>query len=115
MSVSMTIFLLSMIGLPPFSGFIAKFYVFKSLLSQKYYMTALLGGINTAIAVYYYMKIIKWMFLKDSNDPEIPRYGKLARVCDFASCFSYFIRNLLKPSRLGKHRSLLSSKTFFGV
>ncbi|MCB1197621.1 MAG: NADH-quinone oxidoreductase subunit N [Deltaproteobacteria bacterium] len=80
MSVSMTIFLLSMIGLPPFSGFIAKFYVFKSLLSQKYYMTALLGGINTAIAVYYYMKIIKWMFLKDGNDPEIPRYGKLARV-----------------------------------
>lgn len=80
MSVSMTIFLLSLIGLPPFAGFIAKFYVFKSLIGEKYYVAALLGGMNTAIAVYYYMKIIKWMFLKEGNDPEIPRYGKLSRI-----------------------------------
>lgn len=88
MSVAMTLFLLSLIGLPPFSGFIAKFYVFRSLIAQEYYVAALMGAINTAIAVYYYMKIIKWMFLKDGNDPEIPAYSHLSRV---------FVASLLIP------------------
>ncbi|MCB0271659.1 MAG: NADH-quinone oxidoreductase subunit N [Bdellovibrionales bacterium] len=80
MSISMAIFLLSLIGLPPFSGFIAKFYIFKGLIAQEYYTAALLGAVNTVIAVYYYMKIIKWMFLKDGNDPEYPRYSKVSRM-----------------------------------
>jgi len=74
MAVAMSGFLISLIGLPPFGGFIAKFYIFKALLMERYFMTALFAAINSVIAVYYYMNIIKWMFFKEGNDPEYPRY-----------------------------------------
>jgi NADH-quinone oxidoreductase subunit N len=80
MAVFMTIFLFSLTGLPPFSGFISKFYIFSSLIQSQHYVWALLAAVNTAIALYYYVKIIKWMFLKEGNDPTIPRYAWASRI-----------------------------------
>lgn len=66
LAVTMTVFLLSLVGLPPLGGFIGKFYVFAALLQKAelwYYLLALVGVLNSAISLYYYARIIKAMFL----------------------------------------------------
>lgn len=64
-SVAMAIFLLSLVGLPPFIGFVGKLYIFTAAVDSKLYWLALVGVINSVISLYYYMRIVKAMFLKD--------------------------------------------------
>lgn len=66
LAVTMTIFLLSLVGLPPFGGFIGKLYVFAALLHKAgfwYYALAVVGALNSAVSLYYYARIIRAMFL----------------------------------------------------
>lgn len=67
--VCFSIVLLSLLGLPPFSGFFAKLYVFSALVSAKvWHMYALfaIGGLNTVLGLFYYLRVVKTMTL----DPE---------------------------------------------
>lgn len=74
---ALAVFLLSLVGLPPFAGFIAKFQIFAALFDTakdaaatgsdvvKYSMYALVvvGGVNTVISLFYYVKVLKVMVL----------------------------------------------------
>ena len=60
----MTVFLFSLVGLPPFAGYIGKFYLFSAILKREMYGFALIAAINSVISLYYYVKIIKAMFLE---------------------------------------------------
>ena len=64
--VVMTLFMLSLTGLPPTAGFIGKFYIFSALISggSQYYWLAIVGGINSVISLYYYFHVVKVMFLE---------------------------------------------------
>ncbi|MDI6733519.1 MAG: NADH-quinone oxidoreductase subunit N [Planctomycetota bacterium] len=62
--VVMSIFLFSLIGLPPLGGFIAKLYIFASVIEAKWYLLALVGLLNGVVSLYYYARIIRAMFLK---------------------------------------------------
>lgn len=64
-AVLMAIFLFSLTGLPPFAGFIAKFYLFAAILGiggTGYYALAIVGALNSAVALYYYARVVKTMF-----------------------------------------------------
>jgi NADH-quinone oxidoreductase subunit N len=67
----LAIFLLSLAGLPPFAGFIGKFFLFAAVLKEggAFVMLALVALMNSVISFYYYAKVIKTMFL-DSPTPE---------------------------------------------
>jgi NADH-quinone oxidoreductase subunit N len=67
----LAIFLLSLTGLPPFAGFIGKFFLFAAVLKEGgvFVILALVAVMNSVISLYYYAKIIKIMFL-DSPNPE---------------------------------------------
>jgi NADH-quinone oxidoreductase subunit N len=67
----LAIFLLSLTGLPPFAGFIGKFFLFAAVLKVggAFVALALVAVMNSVISLYYYAKIIKTMFL-DSPNPE---------------------------------------------
>jgi NADH-quinone oxidoreductase subunit N len=67
-AVCMSILLLSMAGLPPLAGFIAKFYVFKSVVISGYLWVAVIGIIGSVISAYYYLNIIKVMYLDDPEE-----------------------------------------------
>ena len=67
--VVMVIFLFSLVGLPPFAGFIGKFYLFSSIIGREMYGFAVLAAMNSVISLYYYMKIAKALFLEA---PEVP-------------------------------------------
>ncbi|MBP9673933.1 MAG: NADH-quinone oxidoreductase subunit N [Bacteriovoracaceae bacterium] len=61
MACLMIMVLFSLAGIPPFSGFIAKFNIFSVLIEHKYYGVTMIAGINSVISLYYYMKLIKMM------------------------------------------------------
>ena len=71
LAITLTIFLFSLVGLPPLAGFIGKFYLFVALIKKAsfwFYVLALIGVINSAISLFYYAKIVKAMFFEKQDD-----------------------------------------------
>jgi NADH-quinone oxidoreductase subunit N len=62
--------LFSLAGLPPFSGFVAKFNIFAVVIEKKLYGIAIVAGINSVIALYYYMKLAKTMIFGQADGEE---------------------------------------------
>jgi len=72
-AVSLAIFLFSLTGIPPFSGFIGKVYLFAEVIHQGVYWLALVAALNSVISLYYYARIVKVMFLEDPTQAgELP-------------------------------------------
>jgi NADH-quinone oxidoreductase subunit N len=67
----LTIFLLSLIGIPITGGFFAKFYVFSAALQQNLIGLVIIGVLNSAVAAYYYLRIIVVMYMREPRE-EIP-------------------------------------------
>jgi NADH-quinone oxidoreductase subunit N len=63
LAASMTIFLFCLTGIPPFAGFIGKFYLFAALINKELYWLAIVGILNSVISLYYYARIIKAMYV----------------------------------------------------
>ncbi len=64
-AVIMALFMLSLAGVPPFSVFWGKIYVMQAAVNAGYVWLAIVMGLNAAIAAYYYLKLVVYMFLKD--------------------------------------------------
>ncbi|MDR3347978.1 MAG: NADH-quinone oxidoreductase subunit NuoN [Helicobacteraceae bacterium] len=67
-AIIMAIFMLSLAGIPPFALFFGKVYMISEVLRSDHLYLALIMLANSAIAVYYYLKLIVYMFLRDSAD-----------------------------------------------
>lgn len=61
MAILMSISLFSLAGLPPFSGFVAKFNMIAAVIDSKYYGLAFIAALNSVISLYYYVKVVKMM------------------------------------------------------
>lgn len=74
LAATLTIFLLSLIGIPMTGGFFAKFYVFSAAVKAHLIWLTLIGVINSAIGAYYYLRIIVVMYMRESrkNVPVTP-------------------------------------------
>ena len=72
-AVMMIVFLVSLTGLPPTAGFIGKFYLFAEVIRREWYWLAVVGVINSAISLYFYMKIAKAMYFAKTpeNAPKV--------------------------------------------
>jgi len=66
-AIIMAIFMLSLAGVPPFSMFWGKIYLISAALNSDHIFLALIMALNSAIAIYYYLKLIIFMFLKDPS------------------------------------------------
>ena len=67
-AICFSIILLSLAGLPPLAGFIAKFYIFKAVIAADYLWFAVIGIIGSVISAYYYLNIVKVMFLDEAEE-----------------------------------------------
>jgi NADH-quinone oxidoreductase subunit N len=63
-----TMFLLSLIGIPMFSGFFAKFYVFSAALQSDLIGLVIVGVLNSGVAAYYYLRIIVAMYMREPRE-----------------------------------------------
>ncbi len=73
LSVALAIFLVSLTGLPPTAGFIGKWMIFLSLINAKMIGIAIIGALNIVVSLYYYIRIIRNMFLRDEQNESVPK------------------------------------------
>ena len=67
-AICFSIILLSLAGLPPLAGFIAKFYIFKAIIIADYLWIAVVGIMGSVISAYYYLNIVKVMYLDEAEE-----------------------------------------------
>jgi NADH-quinone oxidoreductase subunit N len=72
LAFAMLIAFLSLAGMPPLAGFIAKVFVFAAAVKAEYIWLAFLGVINSIIGLYYYLTVLKYVYLYRSDDEEKP-------------------------------------------
>jgi NADH-quinone oxidoreductase subunit N len=68
LTIAMTIFMLSLMGIPPFAGFFGKFYIFGAAVNRNLAWFAVVGALNSVVAVYYYARVIKTMIIEPNDD-----------------------------------------------
>jgi NADH-quinone oxidoreductase subunit N len=66
---AMLIFLLSLAGVPPLAGFIAKIYIFAAAINQHLIFLVVIGLINIIISMYYYLIVVKKVYTIEPSDP----------------------------------------------
>jgi NADH-quinone oxidoreductase subunit N len=71
LAMTLTIFLISLIGIPATAGFFAKFYVFSAALKANLVWLVIIAVVNSAIGAYYYLRVIVVMYMRDPTQ-EIP-------------------------------------------
>jgi len=70
LTLAMAFFLLSLVGIPPFVGFLAKLYVFAAVIEQGSGTYATIAALNAAVAAYYYFKVLKVMTIDPGNEDQ---------------------------------------------
>ncbi|MGE5420929.1 MAG: NADH-quinone oxidoreductase subunit N [Chloroflexota bacterium] len=106
LSLTMTLSLFSLAGIPPVAGFFGKFFLFTAAAQKGFYILVLIAVLNTIISLYYYLLVVKAMFMNKSEAPIVKFRSdfstKLALgiciaglvVTGFASAIFEMIRNL---------------------
>jgi NADH-quinone oxidoreductase subunit N len=74
LTLTMSVFLLSLMGIPPLVGFLGKFYVFAAIVEKgpEYWWYAFVGALNAAMAAYYYARVLKTMIIDGGNEDRPP-------------------------------------------
>ncbi|NPA04030.1 MAG: NADH-quinone oxidoreductase subunit NuoN [Epsilonproteobacteria bacterium] len=101
-ATSMAVFMLSLAGIPPFSLFWGKLYIMGAAVNSGYIMLALIMAINSAISVYYYLKLIVYMFMKDPISDKQTIYFKnsslsLRTIVGISVVFTIFSSFFISP------------------
>jgi len=67
LAFALTLLLLSLVGIPPLAGFVGKFYLFGAAVRAGFVWLAVLGVLNSAIAAYYYLRVIVTMYMQEPD------------------------------------------------
>ncbi len=94
-AVLMGIFMFSLAGVPPFSLFWGKMYLISAAINEEYIVLAIIMALNSAIAVYYYLKLVVYMFLKEPVTDDNTKYvknasGTLKTIIGFSAAATIF-------------------------
>ena len=76
LSVVMMLAMFSLAGIPPFAGFFSKFFIFASAIHSGFYILVLIALLNTIISLYYYLLVVKAMFINNENDCAIAPFRR---------------------------------------
>ena len=68
----MTLSLFSLAGIPPFAGFFSKFFIFAAAFHGGFHLLVFIALVNTVLSLYYYLKIVKAMYINPSEQPAAP-------------------------------------------
>jgi len=74
-AVFMAVFMFSLAGIPPTAGFFGKFYLFKSALDAGYVYLVVIAVLNSALSVYYYLRILVIMFMGTEEELPAVKWG----------------------------------------
>jgi NADH-quinone oxidoreductase subunit N len=88
MAAAFTLLLFSLAGIPPLVGFFAKFYVFLAAVEADLVPLAVIGVLSSAVAAFYYLRIIKVMMFDQPRDRFEPMAGELRVVLALSGAFT---------------------------
>ena len=75
-AMAMTVFMLSLGGIPPTAGFFGKFLLFKAMVEAGEYPLVIVGVLSSAVSLYYYLRVVVYMYMKpEPQGAETPRFG----------------------------------------
>jgi len=67
LAAAMTVFMLSLIGLPPTVGLIGKFYLFRAVIDGGFYGLAVIGVLTSLVSAFYYLRVVVTMYMRDGE------------------------------------------------
>jgi NADH-quinone oxidoreductase subunit N len=65
----LAVFMFSMAGIPPLAGFFGKLYIFLSAMQTEFYTLAILGVLSSVVSAFYYVRIVKIMYVDEVVEP----------------------------------------------
>ena len=96
----MTVFLLSLGGLPPTAGFIGKWYVFSAAVRAGYYDLAVVGMLTSVVSVFFYLRVVVMMYMAEPGEvQERPAIGLIPITALVVSTIALFYLGIL-PTRV---------------
>lgn len=110
MAYLLGIIMFSLAGIPPFAGFFGKYFVFAAAINAGLYWLAVIGILSSVVGAYYYLRIVKIMFLDEPQGEFAPMAGELKAVLGISGLFVAAFVLVLGP--LGD-AALAAAKTLF--
>lgn len=98
-AAALTVFLLSLGGIPPTAGFVGKYYMFAGALEAGETLLVLIAVLTSAVSVYYYLRVVVLMYMKDEQAEYAFRGSKLAYLAA-AICVVLVLQFGVFPSQL---------------
>lgn len=95
LALALTLCLISLIGMPPAAGFMAKFYIFSVAVQHGLLWLVIIAAVNSVISAYYYLRVVKVMwFGEPASDEKVPSSGAL-RLALFLSCLGVLLLGIV--------------------
>jgi NADH-quinone oxidoreductase subunit N len=95
LALALTLCLISLIGMPPAAGFMAKFYIFSGAVQHGLLWLVIIAVINSVISAYYYLRVVKVMWLGEPASAEkVPASGALKLALSLA-CFGVLLLGIV--------------------
>lgn len=88
LALAFAVFMFSMAGIPPLSGFFGKLYVFLAAIQSGLYALAVIGVLTSVVGAYYYIRIVKVMYFDPVTEPFDRRSGSLSFVAAASGLFT---------------------------
>ena len=108
LALALTLCLISLIGMPPAAGFMAKFYIFSAAVNHGLLWLVIIAVINSVISAYYYLRVVKVMWLGEAASAEkVPSSGAL-RLALFLCCLGVLLLGII-PGNAMKLAQLAAS------
>lgn len=90
LALAMTVFMLSLIGLPPTIGLVGKLYLFRAVIAGGFTGLAIIGVLTSLISAYYYLRVVVTMYMQD-GDPERSRESFLDLTTAFTAIVTVLV------------------------
>jgi NADH-quinone oxidoreductase subunit N len=96
----MTVFLLSLGGLPPTAGFVSKWYIFSAAVRAGHYDLAIVGMLSSVVSVFFYLRVVVMMYMAEPTEAQArPAVGTVPFLALVASTIAIFYLGVL-PTRV---------------
>jgi NADH-quinone oxidoreductase subunit N len=94
-ALALTLCLISLIGMPPAAGFMAKFYIFSAAVQQNLLWLVVIAVLNSVISAYYYLRVVKMMWMGEAGSHEKVAASSAVKISLALTSFGVLLFGLL--------------------
>jgi NADH-quinone oxidoreductase subunit N len=96
LALAMTVAMLSFIGVPPTLGFVAKFFVLRTIIEGGYTGLALIGVLTSLVSAYYYLRVVVYMYMRE-GEPVVRREIWVFSTAVLTALFTVLLSIIAQP------------------